>query len=80
MLGMSIETVVITMIVIVTVSAIFAPARVMAQKRRSDRRNAAGKEFALLADARAVEHLARTLLANRREDLDFSDALGPSKQ
>ena len=74
MLGMSIETVVVTMIGIVTVSAIFALARVMVQKRR----NAAGKEFALLADARAVEHLARTLLANRREDLAFSDALGPS--
>ena len=78
MLGMGIETVVVTMSVVVTVSVILASARVMAQERLSDRRNAAGKEFALLADARAVEHLARTLLAYRREDLAFSDALDPS--
>ena len=78
MLGIGLETVVVTMIVIVTVSAIFASARVMAQERLSDRRNAAGKELALLADARAVEHLARKLIADRREDLALSDALGPS--
>ncbi len=78
MLGMGIETVVVAMSVVVTVSVILASARVMAQKRRSARRIAAGTELALLADARAVEHLARRLIADRREDLALFDALGPS--
>ena len=74
MSGMGIEPVVIAMIVLVTMNVIFASVGFMAQKRR----NAAGKEFALLADARAVEHQARTLLAECGEDLALHDALAPS--
>ena len=70
---MNIEIVVITMIVLLAMSVIFASVGFMVQEGRS----AAGKEFALLADSRAVEHLARTLLA-RGEDLALHDALAPS--
>ena len=74
---MGIESVVIAMIVLVTVSVTSASG-FMLQKRRSARRNAEGKEFALLTDAHAVEHLARTLLADCGEDLALHDALAPS--
>ena len=47
-----------------------------AHERRTSR-NAAGKEFALLADARAVELLARKLLAESWEDLVLHDAVTP---
>ena len=75
---MGTESVVIAMMVLVTMSAIFASVGLMVQKRRCARRNAAGREFALLADARTVEHLARTLLADCGEDLALHDALAPS--
>ena len=46
-------------------------------KRQSTGRYDAGREFALLADARSVEHLARTLLADCGEDLALHDAVVP---
>ena len=76
--GMGIEPVVVAMIVLVTMTVIFASVGFMVQKRRSARRNAAGKELALLADARAVEYLARALLADCARELALHDALVPS--
>ena len=78
MSGMGIESVVIAMIVLVIMSVIFTSVGFMALKGRGARRNAVGKEFALLADARAVEHQARTLLAECGEDLALHDALTSS--
>ena len=75
---MGIESIVIAMIVLVTMSVTFASAGFMLWRGRSARRNAAGKEFALLADAHAVQRLARTLLADCYEDLALHDALAPS--
>ena len=46
-------------------------------KSQSTGRYDAGREFALLADARSVEHLARTLLADCGEDLALHDAVVP---
>ena len=75
---MGIESVVIAMIVLVTMSVTFASVGFMLHRKRSARRNAAGRELALVADARGVEHLARTLLADCGEDLALHDALAPS--
>lgn len=72
------EFIMIAMIVLVTISVAFATVGFMLKNGRSARQNAAGKELALLADARAVEHLARMLLANCGEDLALHDAVAPS--
>ncbi|MCY4625160.1 MAG: hypothetical protein OXC99_09220 [Chloroflexi bacterium] len=63
----------------VNMSVAFATAGFMLRKGRSARRNAAGKGFALLAEARAVEHFAGTLLDDCGEDLALHDAIAPSK-
>ena len=75
---MGIESAVIAMIVLVPMSVTCALVGFMVHRKRSAGRNAEGKEFALLADARAVEYRARTLLADCGEGLALHDALTPS--